>query len=113
MRKTPEQRLAEIERQRARLSEKIRADRTREKIVLGAAIAAEMRDNADFADAVRTILLKRVKRDADRRAVSQIVDFSSAPPPQTLETQTADEGPQSDFADPLAGIDFRPRRRPL
>lgn len=73
MRKTTEQRLAELDRQRARLAEKARADATREKIVIGAAIAGEMRENADFCAVIRPILLRRVTRDTDKRAITQIL----------------------------------------
>jgi hypothetical protein len=94
MRKTVEQRLAEIERTRARLAAKIRADATREKIVIGAAIAAEMRENHRFAEEIKKLLLARVTRDADKRAVARIIEFS---PPTLSANRENTEEEQSEF----------------
>ncbi len=110
-RKTPEQRLAELERKRATLSERIRAAATREKIVIGAAAAAEAKADPAFADRLKSILQNRVNRAADRDAISQfLASLTGDEPPAAGENADSGDAPPSELAaDPLAGISI-PRR---
>jgi hypothetical protein len=122
-RRTVEQRLADLEGKRNTLAEKVRATLTQEKIVIGAVIASECRENPDFAAVVKTILAKRVKRDADRKAVVAFVQSLGVPesqnptaveppvstPPMTVISPAAEIGPVTINDDPFANRDAVPR----
>lgn len=112
-RRTPEQRLAELDRKRARLTQQARTAATREKIILGAAVASEARASAEFAATLKAILVKRVTRDSDKSAVTaflQNLPADPAPempiPPITPEAETTNSP-----TDPLAALSDLPTRR--
>lgn len=120
-RRTPEQRLAELERKRARLASQVRTAATREKIVIGAAVASEARACADFAATLKAILLCRITRDSDKSAVAAFLENLPgdpalettnqtaeplAIPPTTTEAETAIPA-----SDPLAALDGLSARR--
>lgn len=111
--RSAEERLAELERKRARLAAQRRAALTREKIVLGAAIAAEMKENAAFSAQVIAILRTRVKRDSDLRAIGEIL--GSAPDKVTLPDAAPTPeaplpAPTSISPDPFSDLDAARRR---
>lgn len=112
-RRTPEQRLAELERKRARLANQVRTAATREKIVIGAAVASEARASAAFATTLKAILARRITRDSDKSAVAAFLQNlptdptpETAIPPITQEIKTAISP-----ADPLAALDGLGARR--
>lgn len=120
-RRTPEQRLAELERKRARLANQVRTAATREKIVIGAAVASEARASVAFATTLKAILLRRITRDSDKSAVAAFLENLPgdpvpettiqtvepvAIPPITPEIETANPP-----ADPLAALDGIGARR--
>ena len=108
-RKTPEQRLAELERKRAALAARVRADATREKIVIGAAAAVEARANPAFAESLKSILSNRVNRAADVAAISAFLESLDAPetPPASSEMPIPPASPPGESAGD-APIDLAP-----
>lgn len=119
--RTPEQRLAELDRKRAKLAAQKRTAATREKIVVGAAVVAEMRENPEFFARVIAILRERVKRDSDLRAIAEILESdpaqNKATLPGTAESEVSipptsphEETPSTE-TDPFADLDGTRRRQ--
>jgi len=120
-RRTPEQRLAELDRQRARLTRQARTAATREKVILGVAVAAEARACAQFANTLRAILLRQITRESDKSAVTAfLANLPTDPTPESKiqavvpaaipsinpETETANPA-----SNPLAALDGIGARR--
>lgn len=74
MKRTLEQQLAEAEAKVARLKTKKRTKDTRRKIVVGAALLAELRENKELAALVLDVLKRRVTREVDRRDIASLVE---------------------------------------
>lgn len=112
-RRTPAQRLAELDRKRARLANQARTAATREKIILGAAVASEARASVGFADTLKAILLKRVTRESDKSVVAAFLENLPGNLPPEMPTQPVATAPEieSQPADPLAALSDLPTRR--
>jgi len=77
-RKSPEERLADLQeqqeqlkarisREKARIATQKRKDDTRRKIIIGGAVMAHAKNNADFEKAISELLDKYVPADRDRK----------------------------------------------
>jgi hypothetical protein len=72
-RRTLEQRLADLDAQRARLAAQKRRQDTRQKIVIGAAMIAAAAEDSAVAGVLRGVLEARVIREIDRKAVAEVL----------------------------------------
>lgn len=113
--RTHEQRLAELDRKRSRIAAQKRTAITREKIVLGGAVVAEMRENPEFAARVISVLRRRVKREPDARAIAAILEAFPQPAAEEMRippTTPAEENGNSASpdTDPFAALDAARRR---
>lgn len=73
MSRTVEQQIAEAQNKLSRLKTKQRTKDTRRKIVVGAAMLAEMRDNPAAAQLLLDTLNKRITRDVDKRDLAPVI----------------------------------------
>jgi hypothetical protein len=120
-RRSPEQRLAELDRKRARLANQARTAATREKVILGVAVAAEARACAQFANTLRAILLRQITRESDKSAVTAFLENLATDPALESEIQAVEPvaipsiTPETESTisapDPLAALDGLGARR--
>lgn len=74
MARTIEQQIAEAQNKLARLKSKQRTKDTRRKIVVGAAMLAEIRDNPAAAALLLDTLKRRITRDVDKRDLAPVIE---------------------------------------
>jgi len=89
-RKTPEERLADLQeqqeqlkarisREKARIASQKRKDDTRRKIIIGGAVMAHAKNNEEFDKAIADLLDKYVPADRDRKLLGLAPRESKAP----------------------------------
>lgn len=74
MARTVEQQIAEAQNKLNRLKTKQRTKDTRRKIVTGATVLAEIKQDREFAAVVLGVLRRRVTRDVDLRDMAPVFD---------------------------------------
>lgn len=83
-----EQRIADLDAKRARLTARRRTQDTRQKVLVGVAMIAAATEDPTIASLLVDVLRKRISREIDRKAVegllSELESTKTAPPSEAV-----------------------------